>query len=176
MRILIMSDNHGDERVLTQVIERETADHVIHCGDFCVVHTALPEQGRMTVVRGNCDFADVPDDLVWEGGGLRYFVTHGHRYQVKSSLMKLSYRAQEVDADIVCFGHSHLPYCAEHDGMLFINPGSLVEPRGVSEPTYAVLETEETGQVQVRFYTPTGSARLEWGGTYSLRKRLSRLE
>lgn len=164
-----MSDNHGDERVLTQVIEREAADHIIHCGDFCLVDTSLPARERMTVVRGNCDFAEVPDELIWEKGGLRYFTTHGHRYQVKSSLMTLSYRARELTADIVCFGHSHIPYCAEHEGSLFINPGSLVEPRGVSEPTYAILETDDSNQVQVRFYTVAGSTWLGLGGTYSIK-------
>lgn len=171
MRILIMSDNHGEEQVLSLIIGREKADHIIHCGDFCTNREVLPNQDRITVVRGNCDFADVPDDTLWEGDGLRYFVTHGHRYQIKMSLMKLSYRAQEVAADIVCFGHSHYPYCDEHDGRLYINPGSVVQPRGYTVPTYAVLETEERGQVKVTYYTSKGETVPSLGGTYSLQSR-----
>lgn len=168
MRIVLMSDNHGEERVLSRIINKEKADHIIHCGDFCTNREALPALDQLTVVRGNCDFADVSNDAVWEGGGFRFFVTHGHRYEVKASLMKLSYRAQEVAADIVCFGHSHYPYCDEHDGRLYINPGSVVQPRGYTVPTYAVLETEERGQVKVTYYTPEGETVPLLGGTYSL--------
>lgn len=169
MRVLIVSDNHGEEHVLSQIIERETTDHIIHCGDFCTAVDSLPDRQRMTVVRGNCDFADVPDDAIWEGGGYRFFVTHGHRYAIKSSLLRLSYRAEEVAADIVCFGHSHYPYCNVHDGCLFINPGSVVQPRGYPLATYAMVELAAKAEVQITFYTPQGEVVSDLGGSYSLR-------
>lgn len=168
MRVLIISDNHGEERALSRVVDREETDHIIHCGDFCIAPEALPQRQRMTVVRGNCDFADVSDDALWEGGGYRFFVTHGHRYHIKSSLMNLSYRAEEVAADIVCFGHSHYPYCAVHDGCLFVNPGSIIQPRGYPIPTYAILETAADRKVHMTFYTPQGEVVDELGGSYTL--------
>lgn len=170
MRILIVSDNHGEEKVLSSVIRREVAEHVIHCGDFCTDADALPNRERMTVVRGNCDFAAVKEEEIWEGGGYRFFVTHGHRYGIKSSLTSLLYRAEEVAADIVCFGHSHTPYCSEHGGCLFVNPGSVVQPRGYTVPTYAVLETGDEGGVDITYYTPGGEL-VPLGGTYSLKAK-----
>lgn len=168
MRVLVISDNHGEEQVLTQVCREEEIDHIIHCGDFCTSVEVLPERQRLTVVRGNCDFADVPDETLWEGDGYRFFVTHGHRYQVKASLMKLAYRAAEVAANIVCFGHSHEPFCQLHEGRLFINPGSIVQPRGYTLPTYAVLQTATNDRVHISYYTPDGDVIPELGGNYTL--------
>lgn len=168
MRVLIVSDNHGDEQTLSRVVRRQEVDHVLHCGDFCTNVDALPLRERMTVVRGNCDYTNVPEEATWEGGGFRFLVTHGHHYQIKSSLNNLFYRAEEVNADIVCFGHSHDPYCDIHGGSLFLNPGSIVLPRGYPLPTYAVLEKVANDSIQVTYYTPEGDVVAELGGSYCL--------
>lgn len=143
------------------------ADHVIHCGDFCTSVEALPDVS-MTVVQGNCDWEDVPKEAVWEAAGLRIYVTHGHRYQVKTSLLPIRYRAEEVDAHIACFGHSHIPVCEQANGRLFINPGSIAYPRGFRVPTYAVLETDVNGKVHVTYCKTSGEAIEELGGSFVL--------
>lgn len=170
MRVLIISDNHGEEQAITLVTKRETIDHIIHCGDFCTPEKALPQRQRLTVVRGNCDFEEVANDALWEGGGYRFFVTHGHRYRVNASLMKLAYRAAEVAADIVCFGHTHYPFCELHEGRLFINPGSIVQPRGYTLPSYAILQTSTNDSVHITYYTPDGNNISELGGNYTLQQ------
>lgn len=170
MRLVIISDNHGDIRALSRILKREKAEHVIHCGDFCSRAEVLPMREQMTIVRGNCDFAEAPAEAVRVRGGYRFLVTHGHRYQVKSSLLKLSYRAEEVAADIVCFGHSHVPYCTKHEGRLYVNPGSIVQPRGYTVPTYAVLQTGDNNTVKITFYDTEGVAVPDLGGTYALER------
>lgn len=169
MRLLIISDTHGDEQTFKHVVLREDPDQIIHCGDFCIAVERLPQLEILTVVRGNCDRPGVPDEALWEGAGLRFLVAHGHQYGIKSSLAQLSYRAEEVAANVVCFGHSHLPLCVARGGALFINPGSLVAPRGFPEPTYAVLEAE-SGKVKVAYFTPEGERVNELGGTFRLKK------
>ena len=63
----------------------------------------------MHVVRGNCDIDDrFPLEELFPIEDAKVFVVHGHKYNVKSTLMPLFYRAQEVQASVVCFGHSHL--------------------------------------------------------------------
>jgi hypothetical protein len=57
--------------------------------------------------------------------------------------MKLKYKAQEVKADIVCFGHSHVLGAEVIDGTLFINPGSIRLPRERTEKTYVILNLLE---------------------------------
>ncbi|MBU8770171.1 metallophosphoesterase [Cytobacillus oceanisediminis] len=141
MKVLIVSDSHGLTSELSQIREMHPdMDLMIHCGDseLQADHDSLR---GYAAVRGNCDFeAAFPEDRVEEAGGLRFFVTHGHRYSVKSTLMNLSYKAREMEADIVCFGHSHGLGAEMSDGILFINPGSIRLPRGRKEKTYVILE------------------------------------
>ncbi|MDA8352537.1 MAG: metallophosphoesterase [Firmicutes bacterium] len=170
MRVLIVSDSHGQGELLRTVVDRVDADHVIHCGDFCTEASHLPT-GSLTVVRGNCDWEEVREEAYWDGGPHRFYVTHGHRHQVRSTLLPIQYRAQENGADIACYGHTHYPLCEQADGVLLINPGSLVDPRGFPHPSYAILEMEGEEAVTVAFYTPDGTLIPERGGAYTLHLR-----
>ena len=50
-------------------------------------------------------------------------------------------RLQNVDADVVCVGHTHQPYVLPVGDKLVINPGSLGQPRdGDPRACYAILE------------------------------------
>jgi putative phosphoesterase len=161
MKVLIISDSHGKTNLLSQVVKRVKADHVIHCGDFCTDEKELPSCS-LTVVRGNCDWEPVPEEQVWEKEGLRFFVTHGHRYRVKTTLLPIRYRAEELGAQIACFGHSHFPFCEKAENVLLINPGSIIYPRGFLYPTYAVLEAKGN-QLKVTYYKTDGTPIKERG-------------
>jgi putative phosphoesterase len=53
-------------------------------------------------------------------------------------------RLQYVDADVVCVGHTHLPYVTEVGGKLVVNPGSVGQPRdGDPRASYAVIENNK---------------------------------
>lgn len=144
-KILIVSDSHGMTKDLGVVKERhrDEVDLMIHCGDSELMADDQNMDG-FAGVRGNCDFdARYPMDRIETVAGKRIYVTHGHKYSVKTSLMKVHYRAREVGADIVCFGHSHILGAEMIDGILFINPGSLLLPRGRREKTYVVLDVSD---------------------------------
>jgi putative phosphoesterase len=50
-------------------------------------------------------------------------------------------RLQNVDADVICVGHTHQPYVLEVGNKLVINPGSVGQPRdGNPRASCAVLE------------------------------------
>jgi putative phosphoesterase len=50
-------------------------------------------------------------------------------------------RLQNVEADVVCVGHTHQPYVLEVGNKLVINPGSVGQPRdGDPRASYAILE------------------------------------
>jgi len=50
-------------------------------------------------------------------------------------------RLQNVDADVVCVGHTHQPYVLEVGGKLVINPGSVGQPRdGDPRASYAIID------------------------------------
>ena len=37
-------------------------------------------------------------------------------------------------------GHTHIPRCAEHEGFVYMNPGSISLPKAGSERSYMVYE------------------------------------
>ena len=174
MSILVLSDTHGLVREVQDVVGRHPAEVIFHCGDFCVDKNREPFSG-MQLVRGNCDFAtDVPEERKTSWNGLTFYQTHGHLYGVKRSLLQLHYRAEEVGANVVLFGHSHFPVCTVERGILFLNPGSLQMPRGFDVPTYAVIEkTAETSEeisLEVVFYDYKGQIVGERGGNFTVRR------
>lgn len=168
MRILIISDSHGAASRLAQVVEQTSADHVIHCGDFCTSIEELPTGPPLTVVKGNCDTASVAQEAEITLAGYRFYVVHGHRHRVKHDLLALSLVAREKEADIICFGHSHFPVCVQEGSRLFVNPGSLLRPRGFTVPTYVLMNISRDREVQVRYFQPDCSPVPSLGGTYSL--------
>jgi putative phosphoesterase len=141
MRIVVMSDTHGETNSIDQVRHAVgPVDAVFHCGDseLDTQHESL--QGAF-VVGGNCDWdSSYSAEVFTEVNGVKVFMAHGHLWQVKSTMLPLSYRAQEVGANVVLFGHSHVLGAELIDGMLFVNPGSLELPRGRKEKSYAIIE------------------------------------
>ncbi len=151
---LIVSDTHGDlikaKKVLGQYPQ---IDAVIHLGDYYKDAVHLQNQFpslEFMMVPGNCDFVfDVPEERVLEVEGKKLFLTHGHRYDVKNGTGRLEAKALKDGYDAVLFGHSHIPHIKSTATTLFLNPGSLSYPRGLSDSTYALLEISKD-KIQAR--------------------------
>lgn len=144
-KVLIVSDSHGLSSELEELKRRHEheVEMMIHCGD-----SELPkdqaEIENFLVVKGNCDHGPhYKNELVQNIEGLKIYITHGHLYSVKSSLMSLLYRAHELDAQIICFGHTHILGAEMVKGKLFINPGSLRFPIVRKERTYVILDVQD---------------------------------
>ncbi len=142
-KVLVVSDSHGLTRELEVIRERHLGevDLMIHCGDSQLMADNKAMTGYLTVL-GNCDFSGYPLETITEISGRKIFITHGHRYSVKTSLMNLVYKAEEVNADIVCFGHSHILGAEVIADKLFLNPGSIRLPRERLEKTYVILDIQ----------------------------------
>ena len=130
MRVLVVSDVHGDFRGLCEAIEQQpTAWVVIFLGDGLRqaedVAELYPDR-EFYMVPGNCDFGSDAIPIRQETfGGKRFYFTHGHRHDVKYTLYRLDMAAREAGADIALFGHTHNPYEEYADGLYLFNPGSL---------------------------------------------------
>jgi putative phosphoesterase len=157
-RVGILSDSHGNWDMAEQAVRAMgDCDELAHAGDY--YRDALHLEDCLGVpvraVTGNCDRSVTgPQEEVWQVDGHRIFLTHGHLYGVKYGLLKLYYRARELDAEIVIFGHTHVPLDEIYEGIYFINPGSVSWSRGQALNSYAVLEFEKgqyNGQI---FYLP----------------------
>lgn len=143
MKLLILSDSHGDLPVLRDVLQRENdADAVIFLGDGLRDMEQIQDENpalKIYSVRGNCDFASfAPSEALGAFGGMLVFYTHGNGYEAKLSLTPLRTAARERGAEIVLFGHTHLPYYAYEDGLYMFNPGSV--SMGSRCPSYGLME------------------------------------
>lgn len=171
-KILVVSDSHGMTEELAKIRERhlQGCDLMIHCGDSQLAAVDPAISGFVTV-RGNCDMdSRFPYEAINETNGRRIYVTHGHKYAVKASLMNLYYRAQEVKADIVCFGHSHVLGAEVINGILFLNPGSILFPRGCHEQTYVILDLQDE-KVMMSVFEQTGKELTALSRQFTLSKK-----
>lgn len=152
IKILVLSDSHGFTTEVEEIKQRHNLKYNIHCGDSELAYDAK-ELEDFTTVAGNTDmFSFFKDDEVIDINGFTVFVTHGHLYGVKGDLQRLFYRAEEIGANIVCFGHSHVVHAETVNGVLYINPGSIRFPRGRKEKTYIIMEIDTENNVTVQFH------------------------
>jgi putative phosphoesterase len=167
LTFLIVSDNHGSDIELKQIVERHSnVDFMIHCGDSELTFNSA-EMTPFHRVKGNCDFDDkYPNELLQKLGNKSVLITHGHLFNVKSTLMNLYYRAEEVGASIVCFGHSHIAVTEQIGDILFINPGSICLPRLRKEKSYAVCKLSNKSTT-VKYYNENGERIHRLGGSFT---------
>lgn len=127
MKILVFSDSHGRLGLMTDAIEKERPQRVFFLGDNYRDGQALADAYPdipMELVRGNCDWDKAPDELIVEAGGVKFLLTHGHRYYVKSGTDGLAHAAREKGVDVACFGHTHDALNMPGHGVLLFNPGT----------------------------------------------------
>jgi hypothetical protein len=153
MRILVISDSHGeDSRVKSLlVMYAGTVQAVLHLGDHD--RDLLKYQNEtdllMLAVAGNCDDTMLsPRERLVTLGGQGVFMAHGHTFGVNFCTLRLTYRAREQGAAVCLYGHTHRAKVYNEDGILFMNPGSVTAPRGGEAPSYGLLKIDdETGAV-----------------------------
>ena len=142
MKAVVFSDSHGDTAAMREAVERGAPDQILHLGDLAGDAERLGirfPQIPLEYVCGNCDgFTETPDQRILRVEGKRILMMHGHRYNVKLTYASAAYAAREAEADILLFGHTHIPYCEQVDGLWMLNPGSC----GGRGATYGVISLE----------------------------------
>ena len=153
MTLLVLSDSHGRSDLIEDVIRRVRPDGVLFAGDGLRDLTRVDIPAPLWAVSGNCDWLSSPliiQGREWEPAaeelisveGIRILLMHGHKRDVKSGPARAIYRALELEADILVYGHTHLPveYCLRPGDPLsafeltkpltVFNPGSLGDRNG----------------------------------------------
>lgn len=149
MKILVLSDTHRDLRNALKVLEKieDSITAVLFCGDHISDMRKIAEQYKEIMffgVIGNCDHVSSGStDKTVVLADKNIFLTHGHLYNVKGTIQNLCYKAMELSADIVVYGHTHSPYLLKQDNILYLNPGSITEPRSTDFPTYGIIDIED---------------------------------
>jgi len=63
-----------------------------------------------------------------------------------------SRRLADIDAQVVCVGHTHYPYILEVGDKLVINPGSVGQPRdGDPRTSYAIIENQRVELKRIEY-------------------------
>lgn len=160
MRVLVVSDTHAPRRWKAcppaLLPELERADVVLHAGDVCTpdVLDLLATHAPVHVVMGNNDVPEVaqwgaPETLEIELAGVRVGMIHDSgQKQGRTTRLRRLFPA----ADLVVFGHSHLPLDETGDGLRILNPGSPTDRRRQPAGTYAVLNLRDGEVVDARIH------------------------
>ncbi|WP_241680707.1 metallophosphoesterase family protein [Pseudactinotalea suaedae] len=133
----MLADTHvpARARVLpAQVWDRvESADLVIHAGDWVtagLLDELVDRSRRLLACWGNNDGpelrARLPELAVATVAGVRIGVVHETG---ASTGRQARMRAAYPELDLLVFGHSHIPWDTEADGLRLLNPGSPTDRR-----------------------------------------------
>jgi putative phosphoesterase len=148
VRVAVLADTHAPRRwrscpapVAGQL---HGVDLILHAGDVCIpaVLDELAGFAPVRVVRGNNDGPDVaawgaPDTLELDAGGLRVAMVHDAGPAAgRASRLRRRFPA----ADLVVFGHSHIPLDDSADGLRIFNPGSPTDRRHQPRGTVGLLD------------------------------------
>lgn len=141
MRMAIVSDTHGRYGLAVKALDAKGHfQYIVHLGDT-VADAEMIEvatASRLIKISGNCDPSGHPATRLIFISGKRLLATHGDIFAVKSGLEDLYEQARDNEADIVLYGHTHIPFINDLNGILFINPGTFTSP----EPTFAILHID----------------------------------
>lgn len=169
-RVLIVSDTHGSltswKRLKALV---GNVDEVHHLGDVLYhgPRNPIPEgydpnklaeelkRENFFLVRGNCD-ADV-DLLVLEipeapkvslvsFNNINFVLTHGEFFISEQHILHF---LQDHKAQVLFYGHSHVPRFDQIGSKLVINPGSLSLPKLHNDPSFVFIEIYESIKISL---------------------------
>lgn len=154
-RLLLVSDTHVPKRA-RDLPERlwhavESADLVIHAGDWvdeALLDAFEARSRRLVAVHGNNDGPELRrrlPEVAWETvAGVRFAVVHE-----TGPASGRERRCEQAygDADVLVFGHSHVPWdTTTGSGLRLLNPGSPTDRRRQPYCTYMTLDVSE-GQI-----------------------------
>jgi putative phosphoesterase len=163
MRVVAVSDTHAPrrwKRCPPAVAEHlRDADLILHAGDVCVpsVLDELAAYAPVKVVLGNNDGPDVaawgaPETLEFELDGLPAAMVHDSGSAVRRTA-RMSRRFP--GAELVVFGHSHIPMDETGDGVRIFNPGSPTDRRRQPHGTIGLLDIEDGRLIEARIVPVT---------------------
>ena len=147
MRIVVLADTHAPRRWRAcpprVAAELRGADLILHAGDVCTasVLAELTQYAPVVAVLGN---NDDPDVALWGAAqtaelslaGLRIAMLHDSGPSAgRLARMRRAFPA----ADLVVFGHSHIPLDQSGYGLRIFNPGSPTDRRRQPHGTLGVL-------------------------------------
>jgi len=163
MNVVVLSDTHAPRfwKSCPPAVAAHLrgADLVLHAGDVCVapVLDELAAYAPVHVVKGNNDGPDVaawgaPEALELEVEGLRVAMVHDSG---QATGRPARMRRRFPEADVVVFGHSHIPMDVTADGVRIFNPGSPTDRRRQPHGTVGLWRVEAGRLLEARIVPVT---------------------
>ena len=163
MRVVVLSDTHAPRRwkacPAPVAAHLRGADLILHAGDICTVEV-LQELAQYAPVRAVLGNNDGPDVAAWGAqqtlqldlGGLAVAMIHDSG-QASGRLARM--RRVFPAADLVVFGHSHIPLDQSDAGLRIFNPGSPTDRRRQPHGTLGALAIENARLIEARIIAVT---------------------
>ena len=139
MKIVIVSDTHGDTLLLNKVYEsNKDADLFLHAGDYQIPDYMMH---NYRYVKGNCDYSfEAPTEINIQTPIGKLHMEHGNNYFFINDTLNY---IKMVNASIFIVGHTHIPYYAKIGNTYMFNPGSLCNPRSTNFGTFLIINIDE---------------------------------
>jgi len=132
MRILVFSDSHGDSESMAKVMKRFYPDAAIYLGDgiddFLVLEKDFPNTKFFNIAGTIDDKGDPPRLERFEE--VAVYMSHEEGFaKIKADRGNI-FEAIKLNAQIVLYGHTHVPELFVYRGITFMNPGTISEVYG----------------------------------------------
>jgi putative phosphoesterase len=161
--VVVLADTHGPRRWKScpprVAAQLRRADVILHAGDVCIapVLDELAGYAPVRAVRGN---NDGPDVAGWGAADVAELDLDGVRVAMLHDSGQAAGRVQRMRrrfpaADLVVFGHSHIPFDQSAGGLRVFNPGSPTDRRRQPHGTLGVLRIDEGRLLQARIVEVT---------------------
>jgi putative phosphoesterase len=148
VKVVVLSDTHAPRRWRScpppVAGHLRGADLILHAGDVCTagVLVELAAYAPVRAVLGNNDAPEVAawgaaDTLEADIGGLRVAMVHDSG---PAAGRPARLRRRFPRADVVIFGHSHIPVDQDTGGQRLFNPGSPTDRRRQPRGTIGLLD------------------------------------
>jgi putative phosphoesterase len=158
VRVAVLSDTHSPRFWKgcppAVAAHLQGADLILHAGDVCTadVLDELAGFAPVRVVLGNNDRPDVaawgaPETLELDLAGVRVAMVHDSG-PAAGRMARL--RRRFPRADLVVFGHSHIPFDQTEGGLRIFNPGSPTDKRRQPHRTLGELTVADGGLLAAR--------------------------
>ena len=146
MKILAVSDNHGNDLVIKEILNsNQFCDYYFHLGDS---EMEIQDLKPFISVKGNMDYDySLPMDRIVDVNDHSIYLCHGQSYYGDPEL--IAEYAKKVGCDIAIFGHTHRFFDQTINGVRVINPGSCTRPKDGNLPTYAIIDINNSPIINV---------------------------
>lgn len=143
MKILVISDVHGNIELMNKIIKENNVDLKIFCGDLQKNDKNILSKNFDYYVTGNADYFHLDEIKELEIDKVKILLTHGHLFETfweKINFDKLYKLGELLKVKLIIHGHDHLSVIEEKNKIIRFNPGSITYPRGNNKASYGIIE------------------------------------